>query len=163
MCLTSLQFDVTLAAMNYWKSICSMRNPAGPDGMEIKWPGSFPSWDLQRGSERKSLTNYSSAPKTFSPSVNKDKGTHQSCWRMVIMRRQGVAECAPQMLLVFLSKLPCWKSRCYCSGNLCSRNTGSGLWDHQMILSSWHLKPLNAPFVLLHPFHRAENQVICHA
>lgn len=48
MCLTSLQFDVTLAAMNYWKSICSMRNPAGPDGMEIKWPGSFPSWDLQR-------------------------------------------------------------------------------------------------------------------
>lgn len=32
-----------------------------------------------------------------------------------------------------------------------------------MILSSWHLKPLNAPFVPLHPFHKAENQVMCQA
>lgn len=93
MCLTSLQFDVTLATMNYWKSICRMRNPAGPDGMQIKWPSSFPSWELQRVSERKSLTNYNTALKTFSPLVNKDKGTHQSCWRIVITRREGVAEC----------------------------------------------------------------------
>lgn len=55
MCLTSLQFDVTLAAMNYWKSICRMRSPAGPDGTQIKWPSSFPSWELQRGSERNHL------------------------------------------------------------------------------------------------------------
>lgn len=93
MCLTSVQFDVTLAAMNCWKSICRMKNPAGPDGMQIKWPSSFPSWELQRVSERKSLTNYNTALKTFSPSVNKDKGMHQSCWRIVIMRRQSVAEC----------------------------------------------------------------------
>lgn len=163
MCLTSLQFDVTLAAMNYWKSICRMRSPAGPDGTQIKWPSSFPSWELQRGSERKSLTRYSTAQKTFSALFNEDKGTQQSCWRIVIIRRQGVAECASSDAAFFLSKLPCWKSRCYCSGNLYSRNTGSGLWDHQTILSPWHLKPLNTPFVLLRSFHRAENQVMCHA
>lgn len=54
------------------------RSPAGPDGMQIKWPSSFPSWELQRGSERKSLTHYSTTLKTFSALVNKDKGTHQA-------------------------------------------------------------------------------------
>lgn len=149
--------------MNYWKSICKMKNPAGPDGTQIKWPRSFPSWELQRGSERKSLTNYSAALKTFSPLVNKDKGTHQSCWRIVIMRRQGIAECVSSDAACFPFQAAMLQSRCSCSGNLYSRNTGSGLWDHQMILSSWHPKPLNAPFVLLHPFHRVENQVMCHA
>lgn len=42
MYLTLLQFDVTSAAMNYWKNIPKMRNSAGPGDMLSNGQTYFP-------------------------------------------------------------------------------------------------------------------------
>lgn len=123
--------------------------------MHFKWSNSFPTWELQSDYEKKSLPNHSIPMKRLSPLLYKDRGKHQSWSHTVIIKRWCGTECVSSDAACFPFQDTRTEIRCYYSGNLCSGNSGCGLCHQWMILLSWHLKPPNAQFAPLCPFHRA--------